>query len=109
MGDDDDDTATLEQQQHAGWRSTYIEHLIFVTELTSQLLMSGFNLNSPANNAVMLVIPVVHDVESAASLFAAAKLCSVVESTLVNVRSLMSNVSPTATPGHMTVTPFGAT
>ena len=25
MGDDDD-TATLEQQQHAGWRNTYIEH-----------------------------------------------------------------------------------
>ena len=25
MGDDDD-TATLEQQQHAGWRITYIEH-----------------------------------------------------------------------------------
>jgi hypothetical protein len=23
---DDDDTATLEQQQHAGWRSTYSEH-----------------------------------------------------------------------------------
>jgi hypothetical protein len=56
----------------------------------------------------MLVIPVVHDVESAA-LLALAKLFSVVESTLVNVTSLMSNVSPTATPGHMTVTPFGAT
>ncbi len=25
MGDEDD-TATLEQQQHAGWRNTYIEH-----------------------------------------------------------------------------------
>ncbi len=25
MGDDDD-TATLEQQQHAGWRNTYLEH-----------------------------------------------------------------------------------
>ena len=25
MGDDDD-MATLEQQQHAGWRNTYIEH-----------------------------------------------------------------------------------
>ncbi len=23
---DNDDTATLEQQQHAGWRNTYIEH-----------------------------------------------------------------------------------
>ena len=23
---DDDDTATLEQQQHAGWRITYLEH-----------------------------------------------------------------------------------
>ena len=27
---DDDDTATLEQQQHAGWRNTYIEHVIHV-------------------------------------------------------------------------------
>ena len=25
---DDDDTATLEQQQHARWRSTYREHAI---------------------------------------------------------------------------------
>jgi hypothetical protein len=55
----------------------------------------------------MLVIPVVHDVESAAVL-ALTKLCSVVESTLVYVTPLMPNVSPTATPGHMTVTPFGA-
>ena len=27
---DNDDTATLEQQQHAGWRSTYIEHGVHV-------------------------------------------------------------------------------
>ena len=25
-GTDDDNMATLEQQQHAGWRNTYIEH-----------------------------------------------------------------------------------
>jgi hypothetical protein len=36
MGTEDDDMATQEQQ-HAGWRNTYIEHLIHVvTELTSQ-------------------------------------------------------------------------
>ena len=29
MGDDDD-TATQEQQQHAGWRNTYFEHVIHV-------------------------------------------------------------------------------
>jgi hypothetical protein len=29
MGDDDD-MATLEQQQHAGWRNTYIEHAVHV-------------------------------------------------------------------------------
>jgi hypothetical protein len=29
MGDDDDDTATQEQQ-HAGWRITYREHAIHV-------------------------------------------------------------------------------
>ena len=27
---DDDDTAMQEQQQHAGWRNTYIEHVIHV-------------------------------------------------------------------------------
>ena len=26
----DDDMATLEQQQHAGWRNTYIEHAVHV-------------------------------------------------------------------------------
>jgi hypothetical protein len=29
-GTDDDDTAMQEQQQHAGWRNTYIEHPIHV-------------------------------------------------------------------------------
>ncbi len=29
MGDDDD-TATLEQQQHTRWKSTYIEHVLHV-------------------------------------------------------------------------------
>jgi hypothetical protein len=27
---DDDDTATLEEQQHAGWRTTYLEHVLHV-------------------------------------------------------------------------------
>ena len=27
---DNDDTATLELQQHAGWRNTYIEHVAHV-------------------------------------------------------------------------------
>ena len=82
--------------------------LMVLTELVSQLLMSTLNLPWLTNKFSMLVIPVVHDVESAA-LSASAKLCSVVEFTLVNVTSLMSNVSPTATPGHTTVTPFGKT
>ena len=34
---------------------------------------------------------------------------SVLSSTFVKVMSFISKVSPTATPGHMTVTPFGAT
>jgi len=79
-----------------------------LTELTSQLLMSTLNCLFFRNKLAMLVIPVVHDVESAA-LLALAKLFSVVESTLVYVTPLMPNVSPTATPGHMTVTPFGKT
>jgi hypothetical protein len=29
-GTDDDDMATQEQQQHAGWRNTYSEHLLHV-------------------------------------------------------------------------------
>jgi hypothetical protein len=30
MGDDDDNMATREQQQHAGWRNTYKEHVVHV-------------------------------------------------------------------------------
>ena len=95
-----------------------------VTELVSQVLMSRLKLfmrgAQPVrpgqgsicplswNKLAMLVIPVVHDVESAA-LLALAKLCSMGRATLVNVTPLMSNVSPTLTPGHTTVTPFGKT
>ena len=37
---------------------------MFVTELTSQLLMSTFNFFFHRSNSYMLVIPVVHDVAS---------------------------------------------
>jgi hypothetical protein len=31
---DEDDTAMQEQQQHAGWRNTYVEHVLHVRHLT---------------------------------------------------------------------------
>ena len=52
----DDDTATLEQQQHAGWRSTYIEHLIHVRHRArvpiTDVLIEGLGI-LPSSRQVM--------------------------------------------------------
>ena len=82
---------------------------MFVTELVSQLLMSTLKFFFFRNKFDISVTPVVHEVASCGQLPSLeTKLCSVGRSTLVYVTPLMPNVSPTATPGHMTVTPFGA-
>ena len=40
---DDDDTAMQEQQQHAGWRSTYLEHLVHVRHLARVPITDGLS------------------------------------------------------------------
>ncbi len=56
MGDDDD-MATLEQQ-HAGWRSTYIEHVLHVrhrahVQITDGLIEGNGKLHRSAGRAAV--------------------------------------------------------
>ena len=109
-------------ERTAGEVSTHIP-VMSVTELVSQLLMAGLSLATARpkvflkNSPFMSVTPVVHDLASfwLTSLF----LLSISWASLITSRSpslsrfvyvtpLRVNVPPTATPGHLTVTPLDA-